>query len=371
MAMTIVQPPDDWRPDLPPEARAYEWKYLAGTKSDGTEKSSIVHQRVRNKIRQKIKFDNITAKSSRERTYDEHLYIKKLEEARVQRTKNSIKFLEKNQPRVTAMRKVSDERKYAKLLTAKLKKAKQFAETNSVDLGKPSLSDDDAFQYVLKLIDDVESDVGKAIFHAFGMSLRNAFWEGKSSSAMYALMSRGDATIGGNKSEYIGFLVGSNNKRKCVITRGDTKNSFKYGDKEFKNLQLTYVPIRTFDNYADVTAMESAFQLFFDFLPIGSMRLWMKSGNGRSTLPLRKCDKTYITKSGVKKLVFMFGITILKNVEVLESYTDTDGKESVKSITGGLGMTCNVNQPVRRNEIIKPSQKDALERHMLRCQHTI
>jgi hypothetical protein len=173
-------------------------------------------------------------------------------------------------------------------------------------------------------------------------------------------MSRGDATMGHSKAESVRFLL-RNNTNIPILTRGDNKK-FNYNDQEFKDLKLTYCPIKAFDNYADVTCYESAFQIMFGFLPVGSHRLWKISGVGRSSLPLRKCDKKYIARTGDTNLRFMFGITVLHNVNVVDSHTDVNGVTTVKAITGGLGTKCRVNAGRRCLPIINQSQKTALAR---------
>jgi hypothetical protein len=263
-------------------------------------------------------------------------------------------------PEAKAKSKLRSTAYEAKKTKTRLDKAYEFIEVNGVDISATSLSDEEAFKYIVNLMDDTESLVGKGIYEALGgMTLRTAYWEGKSDSAMYALMSRGDATVGGCKAEFSRFLV-ANATNTPILTRGDDNQSFKYTDKLFQDLGLIYCPIRAFDNYADVTTLESAFQLLFDFLEVGRQRLWKVSGVGKSTLPLRKCDKLYIERTNDKKLVFMFGITIMRNVTVVERKTEASGKEIVTCITGGLGTKCNVNQGTRRAPIINESQRTAL-----------
>ena len=221
------------------------------------------------------------------------------------------------------------------------------------------LSDKDAFDYILKLIDDKDSPIGKDIFDTLdGMTLREAFWEGNFEGAMYALTSRGSATVGGSCAEYIGFLV--SNRRTPVLTIATDGNKFKYSDQAFKDLGLVYCPIRVLTTYADCTTMESAFQLLFDFLEIGRHRLWLKSGNGHSQLPLRKVDVKYIVGSGDQNPTFMFGITILKNVSGVKRSTDANGRDVVVSITGGNGIACTVNQPILSRSFTNQSQSEAL-----------
>ncbi|KAJ1464443.1 hypothetical protein T484DRAFT_1758088 [Baffinella frigidus] len=421
--MGVMKPPPvTWNTHLDTEARAHAWRYAAGKNTDGSDKLRNAHDQARNRITHMenvrlalLKTEDVLTtedtktlekqdkmllsamrrksdliaqiavireKSVRERTYDEHVIIKnadkRVETVRAHNQTPARKeaarmwaIIPENKdkrmvyrllPHNVAKQKSRDIERDSNHTKARMDKAWQFIEEHGVDVGKPTLSDEMAFQFVLKLIDDVDSVVGKAIFHALdGMTLRTAFWEGASSSAMYALMSRGDATLGGGKAESLRFLL-RNNQNIPVLTRTDNNQNFKYidEDRQFQDLQLIYIPIRATDNYSDISVLESAFQILFDFLPVGSKRLWKISGVGRSTLPLRKSDKLYITRTGDKKLRFMFGITILKNVKIVESTTDVNGKQTVLSITGGLGTKCNVNQGLRRAPITSDSQMAAL-----------
>lgn len=228
-----------------------------------------------------------------------------------------------------------------------------------IDVSSKTLSDKDAFDYILKLIDDKHSPIGKEIYITLGeMTLREAFWEGNFDGAMYALTSRGSATVGGSCAEYIGFLV--SNRRHPVLTIDTDCKKFKYCDQAFNDLGLVYCPIRALTTYADCTTMESAFQLLFDFLEIGRHRLWVKSGNGHSQLPLRKVDVKYIERSGDKTPTFMFGITILRNISNVKRSINANGRNVVVSITGGNGVACTVNQPLIPRMFTNESQWEAL-----------
>ncbi|KAJ1465819.1 hypothetical protein T484DRAFT_1757149 [Baffinella frigidus] len=248
----------------------------------------------------------------------------------------------------------------AKITKKKMDRAWEFIEAHGIDIGGEPMTDEEAFQFVVKLIDDSESVVGKTIFEALGgMTLRTAFWEGKSDHAMYALMSRGDATMGESTAEFTRFIL-KNPVNIPVLTRGDNNERFKYTDEAFKDLGLVYCPIRACSTYADISTLECAFQLLFDFLEVGSQRLWKVSGVGKSPLPLRKCDKLCIERTNDTNLRFMFGITILKHVKVVSRTTGANGRDKVVCITGGQGTKCNVNQRRRRAPIINESQKTAL-----------
>ncbi|KAJ1467081.1 hypothetical protein T484DRAFT_1756147 [Baffinella frigidus] len=415
-------PPATWKPELEGNVRAHAWKYAAGQNPDGSDKTIGAHSQARlyiidceklrlvmlipedertaedlksidkrdrhisavreNTLKVTNKRDEILSKSERERTHEEHMFVKKMEEQRVKSNEaHAVRVLDpaqkeadklkrstpeykanikmrRDRPENKAKSKASEIKRAAGKTKKKMDKANEFIKSNGLDIGTASLSDDAAFQFILNLIGDTDSVVGKGIYEALGgMTLRTAFWEGKSNSAMYALMSRGDATMGDSTAEFTRFLV-RNKSNTPILTRRDDNQDFKYTDQEFKDLQLVFCPIRAFSNYADVTTFESAFQLLFDFLEVGSQRLWKVSGVGKSTLPLRKCDKLFIERTGCKNLTFMFGITIMKNVTVVKRTTSAKGN-TVACITGGLGTKCNVNQGSRRAPIINESQRAA------------
>jgi hypothetical protein len=247
----------------------------------------------------------------------------------------------------------------ARIRKEKMDTVTKFISDNNLDVCTGVLSDEDAFQYIVELMDDKTTAIGKDIFDALGgMTLRTSLWDGGFNGAVYALTARGEA-FGGAHAEYIRFLV-NNRRNQSTLTHPDGKH-FKYSDPEFKNLKTTFVPIRICNSFANCTTMESAFQLLFDYLDVGSRRLWLRSGTGRSSLALRKSDMKYIEVTGDKNPKFVFGITIIKNVSVLERTTDSNEKEIVSFIKCGLGTTCKVNQPKTSKPIWNKSQRKALK----------
>jgi hypothetical protein len=254
----------------------------------------------------------------------------------------------------------------ARIRMEKMEAAHTFIQLHGLELGgdKP-LTDEAAFDEAYNIFHDKESTMGKVLFEALGgMTPREAFWDGKSRDlAMYVSAARGDGGAGKSNAEGIRFLV-KNGKNTTVLTHMDGKD-FKYGDRAFKNLELVYCPVYVSRSYADCTKVESALQLLFNFLEVGSKRLWLRSGVGRFHRPLRSCDMKFIENperdAKDMNLSFMCGITILKNVEVLARNTDSDsGKDIVTSIRAGLGTTCNVNQPKRGKPVCSVEQKTAL-----------
>ena len=347
-------PPVNWKPELDLESRTLAWKYAAGNNKDGSAKSNSSHARTRQ--HEIIRF--INSKYVADRTTEEKQILQKCNLARL-RQQTNLGIRTSSPAGVLQIRK-SSKKSTLKILKKKSDNVSKFVEETGMDLDAGVLSDQDAFKFVLELIEDYESVVGKAIFDALGgMTLRTAFWEGGSNAAMYALTSRGAADVGGATAEYVRFLL-RNAKNMPILTHTDNNKRFKYSDQEFKDLELVYCPIKSCNSFADVTTLESAFQILFDFLEIGSKRLWKVSGHGKSSLLLRKVDMKYIKDTGDKNPKFMFGITILKNVSVLRRSPNANGNDTAVSITAGRGTKCNVNWPVRSNPIVSESQREEL-----------
>ncbi|KAJ1465446.1 hypothetical protein T484DRAFT_1757416, partial [Baffinella frigidus] len=233
---------------------------------------------------------------------------------------------------------------------------------------QPILSEENACKLALKLFDDRDSTMGKALFDALGgKTLREAFWNGNSTDAIYVLASRGVGNIGASQAEGIRFLVNNKHAKTTILTKMDG-NNFNYSNKEFKKMDLVYCPVYMSNSYADCTAVESVLQLLLNFLEVGSRRLWLQSNVGRYNRPLRTCDMQYIDRlekegkhEDVKNIKFVCGITILKNVSVLERKTDpVTGKDVVTSIKTGDGTTCMVHQPLKKPLYSSEAQKSAV-----------
>jgi hypothetical protein len=246
---------------------------------------------------------------------------------------------------------------YQKVMDKKISDVDIFLTEHGLTVNTKPLTHQDAFDRVLKLIEDKESSIGKLIFKTLGMTLRTAFWEGQYDGAMYALVTRGDAASGGKTAEATQFLF---REHGAVIAQEDG-TKFQYTSQKFKDLSPIFIPIAVFNTYSDVTTMESAFQQMFDFLEIGRHRLWQWSGNGRTTLSVRKCDMKYMEQSGNMHPTFMFGITILPNVHVIDRVSDTVGNNAVASITAGLDVKCQVYNS-KRKMIQNDEQRIAMEK---------
>jgi hypothetical protein len=353
--------PDNWNVEMDEEARADAWRFCAGLNDNGTAKTGQQHGHARVAV---INAETtrlaklILQKEETDRTDEEKTFAEEYERGRHHK-KNTVNAYLQTPEGIEAVKRNSDVQQ-AKKYTKKAATVDAFRIEAGIKLDLRPLSDQDAFQFVLSLMDDKVSVVGKALFEALdGMTMRTAFWEGKSTSAMYALVSRGAANVGGSDAESIRFLV-KNNRNVPVLTHGGGVN-FKSTDQEFEDLELVYCPLRVCNTYADVTTVESAFQLLFGFLEIGRHRLWKTSGVGKSKLLLRKCDMKYIEKTNDKNPKFLFGITILRNISVLRSSTDPNGNETAVSILAGNGVSCDVNWPVRFAPIMDESQRVALE----------
>ena len=352
--------PTNWNPELDGGSRDMAWRYAAGLNTDGSNKTSIQHKMVRYNVTKQETLGLIRQKKHSCRTEEENIILKKYSEQVADSMKISSKY--KKTPEGKKVIKQRYTRSSLKILKKKSDKVEKFLQETGMDIDAGGLTDQDAFKFVLEFIEDYESVAGKAIFDALGgMTLRTAFWEGGSNASMYALTSRGAADVGGATAEYVRFLL-RNAMNMPILTHAGNRKRFKYGDQEFKDLELIYCPIKSYNSFADVTTLESAFQILFDFLEIGSKRLWKVSGHGKSSLLLRKVDMQYIETTGDKYPKFMFGITILKNVSVLRRSTDVNGNDKPVSITAGRGTKCNVNWPVRLTPIVSKSQGEALAR---------
>jgi hypothetical protein len=390
-------PDESWRPDLSEEERTETWKYAAGLNADGSSKTAKEHGNARKKFRReaakalKAKQLNgivLTVPEEAALDADKDRMGKDAENDRRSRETHaaSIKTIRDKQlngveltgPEILELdeeevrgkkKKVYDAARNARIRMEKMEAAHAFIQLHGLKLGgdKP-LTDEAAFDIAYNICDDKESTMGKVLFEALGgMTLREAFLDGKSRDlAMYISAARGDGGVGDSKAESIRFLVKNSNKT-TVLTHMDGKD-FNYSDPAFKNLELVYCFVYVSRSYADCTKVESALQLLFNFLEVGSKRLWLRSGVGRFHRPLRTYDMRFIEeikkKGGDAKdmnLSFMCGITILKNVEVLARNTDSDsGKDIVTSIRAGLGTTCNVNQPKMGKPVCSVEQKSAL-----------
>ena len=357
-SQNLIPPPANWKPELTGTMRTWTWKRAAGFNEDGSCKSKGANTKARSRIVRTELLRVTHMKDESELTPEDHIVLGKEKLYKTSSSFRTNKYLgtpcgkEKNHLINVVMRKRLQDKRAAR--------ADNFIDENEIDIDTGTLSDQDAFNHILTVFDDKDSPMGKDLFDALGgMTLRESFWDGKFDGAMYALSSRGAADIGRAKSEAVRFLT-CNYQNAPVLVRGSDGKRFKYGDKEFKNLELVYCPIWMGSTYASCTTVESAFQLLFDFLVIGQHRLWLKSGVGRSKLTLRKCDMKYIEGSGGKPPKFMVGLSIIKNISVVERETNPNGRDVVLSITAGLGVACQVNQPRRAAPLCNESQREAL-----------
>ena len=352
-----IPPPANWRSDLKGTARAWEWRRASGLNADGSAKAVNVHSNARERILRKERLRVIGLKDESELKPEDHIVLEK--EKRWKSIANCNKQKRRDIPEVRLKQNAQKNTCNLKRRKNKMDNVAKFISDKQLDIDTAVLSDKDAFEYILELMDDKTSPLGKDIFDALGgMTLRTAFWYGEFNGTIYALTSRGAGDFGGSASEYIRFLV--NNCMYTTVLTHPCGEPFKYSEPEFKDLQATYVPLRVCNTYANCTTMESAFQLLFDFLELGRHRLWLRSGTGYSKLALRKCDMKYIEDSGDKNPKFMFGITILKNVSVLDRTIDCNGNDIVSYTSGGLGTTCKVNKSLSHTFLCNESQEKAL-----------
>jgi hypothetical protein len=384
----MVLPFKSWREDLKGTARSWHWWRAAGFKKDGSDKSRKAHSEARLVLHRIEKLRLIDAKDVDDITPEDIEFLDK-ETLRVgKKNANRKKWLAK--PGNVAKEAATKAKRRAKpgnaakaaatntewrakpenkvkrnAIQAKwrigmnAKKAvsvDKFSEESGCDTRADPLTDVEAFTDVRKLIEDEDSDIGQEIFKLLGMTLKQAFWDGQGTAAMYPCASRGDASIGGSTAESINFMVG---RKAPILTNGVSKTPFKSTQQNFNKLGLRYIPLYSTTSYGNCTTMESAFQLFFDFLPIGSYRLWKQSGAGNFHRPLRTNDMDYITKTGDLNPKFVFGITFISNVAVIQRGIDAEGMDIVKSISAGNGVQCDVNQPLNSKPNMTASQESA------------
>jgi hypothetical protein len=354
----IIPPPPDcsWareRSHLSKEEFDEAWIYAAG-KQNGNYKSTNAHEQRRKSIIWKHKVLVAMSKDECDRSPAERAVIEK-EEAR----KLDVKEYGAVYQPAYDLKKAAE----------KLEITHALMKENNIHIVEKIRNAKDAFDLAFNLFDDKDSEYGKLIFETLGgKTLREAFWDGKSDDlAMYILASRGMGDLGRSQAESIRFLVNNSGSPTTVLTHMDGTD-FKYSERAFKKLEPVYCPVGVFESYGDCTAVEAALQLIFDFLEVGSKRLWLQSGVGLDSRPLRGRDIRLIKKmqeeeGGYQKdnqLVFVCGITILKNVEVLSRGTDINGKDVVTSIKAGSGTTCRVHQPKKGKPVCNIEQTAAL-----------
>ncbi|KAJ1464370.1 hypothetical protein T484DRAFT_3645653 [Baffinella frigidus] len=349
----IIPPPPDcsWareRSHLSKEEFDEAWMYAGGEDKNGNYKSATAHTDKRGSIRWDHKVLVAMSKNECDRSPAERAVIEK-EEAR--------KLDAKEYDAAYVLKRAAE----------KLEITHALVKENNIRIVEKIRNAKDAFDFAFNLFDDKDSEYGKLIFETLdGMTLREAFWDGKSDRAMYILASRGMGDVGRSDAESIRFLVKNSGSATTVLTHMDGTD-FKYRDPAFKKLEHVYCPVGVFESYGDCTAVEAALQLIFNFLEVGSKRLWLQSGIGFDSRPLRGRDIRFIKKmqedGGYQKdnqLVFVCGITILKNVEVLSRGEDINGKDIVTSIKAGSGTTCRVHQPKQGKPVCNIEQTAAL-----------
>ena len=353
----MIPPPSNWRDDLNGNARVVAWRFAAGVKNNGNCRNLVAHIRARSNILRDERLRVIRLKDKAVWTPTDHKMLEK------EKLRKSRELYHRKKHFAIPANRLKKNLQTSKIEQAhrkeQMKEVAKFISDNNINIDTRVFSDEDAFKYIVELMDDKTSSIGKDIFDALGMTLRESFWEGQFNGAIYALTTRGEADHKGSSAEYIRFIV--NNYEGTTVLTQPGGEKFKFNDPEFKNLRSTFVPLCFCNTYASCTTMESAFQLLFHFLELGSQRLWLRSGQGCSDLALRKCDMKYIQQSGDKNPIFVCGITIVKNISVVGRTIDSEGKSVVDYITCGLGTKCKVNQPISFGRNCSESQEKALK----------
>ena len=106
MVNPLQPPPSNWKPELTEDARENAWRYVAGLNTDGTDKLASAHTGMRKRIHLSAKMDFILQKSARERSYEEHVFIKSVNAYKERRAISSQKWKRGNKDAITASNKI-------------------------------------------------------------------------------------------------------------------------------------------------------------------------------------------------------------------------------------------------------------------------
>jgi hypothetical protein len=104
MSKPLKPPPVNWKPELEGEARDHEWRYIAGKNTDGSGKKCSIHRNARKRIQDGANVALITSKSMRERSYEEHVFLKNRS---VRKKENSRKYRSGNKDKISTDAKVA------------------------------------------------------------------------------------------------------------------------------------------------------------------------------------------------------------------------------------------------------------------------
>ena len=213
--LILPPPPADcsWakeRSNLSKEEFDEAWRYAAGKDEDGNYKSSNAHVGKRKIIRRNHKVFVAMSKDEGARSPAEHAIVKK-EKAR--------KLVEK----------ANKDAHNTKISSEKLEITRAFMKKHNINIVEKIQSAKDAFDKAFNLIDGNDPEYGKLIFETLGgMTLREAFWDGKSEDlAIYILSSRWMGDLGTYDAESIRFLVRNSHNSTTVLTHMDGTD-FKY-----------------------------------------------------------------------------------------------------------------------------------------------
>jgi hypothetical protein len=127
--LPLKPPPANWKPELETEVRDHEWRYIAGKNTDGSDKASIVHSNARKRIQDKANVALITSKSARERSHEEHVFLKN---RTVEKKEARNKYRAANKEKISLSSKVYEAKYTAKYPGRRAAICKRWADAQGV-----------------------------------------------------------------------------------------------------------------------------------------------------------------------------------------------------------------------------------------------
>ena len=161
-----IPPPANWRPELKGCNRAWHWQRAAGLKKDGNSKNRGQHAIARKSIIFDERLRLIHLKGRSEWTPEDHIFMD-TEKCRKMTVFHQRRGYLKN-PEVRHKNNLRSIARDARIRKEKMDTVTKFISDNNLDVCTGVLSDEDAFQYIVELMDDKTTAIGKDIFDALG-----------------------------------------------------------------------------------------------------------------------------------------------------------------------------------------------------------
>ena len=175
-----------------------------------------------------------------------------------------------------------------------------------------------------------------------GMTLHEAFVKRKLNASMYIYLARGTGLqkcSGRNYSESERFLVNDPNP---TLTQLDGSH-YKVSQQAYKDLGLKFLPMATFETASACATFEAGAQEYFDKRWLGGEKLWKVTGAGRVRATFRRCDISYMERTGDYTSVFTCGITWTEGV----CFQGLNDQNQLTRIVSGEGQESKVHQRKR------------------------